>query len=143
MLLRRDMSSPRLGKSLVEKLGIKSGFKLAILNAPAGYRRTLGELPKHVIIVQGTGRRLDFVQVFSTETGELEKKFPRAKASLRENGMLWISWPKSSSGMQKSLSENSVRAIGLKNGLVDVKICSLDANWSALKFVRRIKERRG
>jgi hypothetical protein len=128
-------------KSLVQRLGIKPGFNLAILHAPDHYDKTLGELPKNVTITRELTGQLDFVQVFARSIKALEEVFPRIRKPLKQNGMVWISWPKSSSGVKSSLNENAVREIGLKNGLVDVKVCAIDNVWSGMKFVRRIKDR--
>jgi hypothetical protein len=64
------------------------------------------------------------------------------KSSLAQNGLLWISWPKRSSGVATDLSENIIREIGLSNGLVDIKVCAVDETWSGLKFVYRVKDRK-
>jgi hypothetical protein len=56
-------------------------------------------------------------------------------------GMLWVSWPKKSSGVPTDLDENKVRDIGLAAGLVDVKVCAVTEVWSGLKFVRRLNDR--
>jgi hypothetical protein len=63
------------------------------------------------------------------------------KQALATNGMLWVSWPKGSSGVETDLNENVVREVGLKNGLVDLKVCAVDETWSGLKFVYRRKDR--
>ena len=84
---------------------------------------------------------MDFVQLFATERASLEREFPGLKARLKPDGMIWVSWPKASSRRQTDLSDRVVREVGLKNGLVDVKVCAIDDSWSALKFVRRLKDR--
>lgn len=129
-------------KSLVKKLGIKEGFKVAILNSPANYNHALGKLPENVAMVKNLNGRLDFIQFFTKESKELRSKFPNLKRALSENGMLWISWPKGSSKTKTDLNENIVREIGLGNGLVDVKIAAIDEIWSGLKFVYRLKDRK-
>jgi len=127
-------------RSLVDKLGIKDGAKIVILNAPRGYKRTLGTLPQ----VSRTSRvagRLDFVQFFTKERQELERRFAALARALAPAGMLWISWPKGASGVATDLSEDVIRVIGLAHGLVDVKVAAVDDVWSGLKFVRRLKDR--
>jgi len=128
-------------KSLVEKLGIKEGFAIAILGTPSNYAATLGQLPSGVKQVKKLNGPLDFIQFFSSRRSHLEEQFPKLKASLSPSGMLWISWPKGSSGGPTDLTENVVRDIGLANGLVDVKVCAVDETWSGLKFVYRLKDR--
>jgi hypothetical protein len=129
------------GKPLVRKLGIKAGATIAILNAPQGYERMLGELPKQVNRARGAIGRLDFVQFFTSKKRELERRFPKLERALAPAGMLWVSWPKTSSGVPTDLTEDVIRAIGLAHGLVDVKVAAMDEVWSGLKFVRRLKDR--
>jgi len=130
--------SPR---SLVDKLGIKPGTAMAIRNPPRGYERTLGKLPPQVIREASATGPLDFIQFFTKEKRELERKFAALARALAPAGMLWISWPKQSSGVATDLSEDVIRAIGLAHGLVDVKVAAVDDVWSGLKFVRRLKDR--
>jgi hypothetical protein len=128
-------------KSLVEKLGMKGGFKILILNPPQAYKNTLGKLPDKVITVRSLKGPLNFIQLFAKKKAELEPKFPSVIKELAPNGMLWISWPKGSSRVPTDLNENIVREIGLRNGMVDVKVCAVDEIWSGLKFVFRLKDR--
>lgn len=129
-------------KSLVEKLGIKSGYKIIIINTPGNYYKELGKLPKDVIEVKNLSNNIDFIHFFTKTKKELENTFPKLKKSIAQNGMIWISWLKTSSIIQTDLNENKVREIGLKNGLVDVKVCAVNENWSGLKFVYRLKDRK-
>jgi len=129
-------------KSLVEKLGIKDGFAIAILGAPKNYAATLGKLPSAVKQTSKIKGPLDLVQFFCSKRTRLEEEFPTLKGALSQSGMLWVSWPKGSSGVPTDLTENVVRDIGLANGLVDVKVCAVDETWSGLKFVFRLKDGR-
>ena len=124
-------------RPLVDKLGIKPDAKIAILNAPRGYARTLGKLPRRA----SAGAPLDFVQFFTRERRELERRFAALARGLTPAGMLWISWPKQASGVATDLTEDVIRAIGLAHGLVDVKVAAVDEVWSGLKFVRRMRDR--
>ena len=124
------------GTPLVKKLGIKPGFNIAFVNAPSGYANEL-ELPADVTINSRSGKRLDFVK----SEKELKAKFSEYAKRLKASGMLWVSWPKKSSGVTTDVSEGTVRAIGLAAGLVDVKICAVDEVWSGLKFVFRLRDR--
>ena len=135
------MSAGYSRKPLAQKLGIRKGYVLAFLNAPDYYDSILGKLPDKVTLARGPGWQLDFIQLFATERASLEKELPRLKARLKQDGMIWVSWPKSSSRLRTDLSDGVVREVGLKNGLVDVKVCAVDDSWSALKFVRRLKDR--
>jgi hypothetical protein len=128
-------------KPLAEKLGIKSGYRICIVNAPPNYTEVLGKLPDKVVIAKMPDGSYEFIQLFSRERSRLESEFPRLKKNLAKTGCLWISWPKGASGVSTDLNENLVRQIGLKNGLVDVKVCAVDDVWSGLKFVFRLKDR--
>ena len=129
------------GTPLVEKLGIERGSTIAILAAPPGYDRTLGPLPRPVSRKRSLSGPLDFIQFFTSRRAELERRFAQLASALAPAGMLWISWPKQSSGVPTDLTEDVIRAIGLARGLVDVKVCAVDAVWSGLKLVRRLKDR--
>lgn len=129
------------GKPLVEKLGIKPGSRIAIVRAPKGYDRTLGTLPSDVSRASSVRGPLDFVQFFTADKRELERRFGALARALTPAGMLWISWPKKASGVATDLTEDVIRAVGLAHGLVDVKVAAVDDVWSGLKFVRRVKDR--
>ena len=128
------------GTPLVKKLGIKPGFNIAFVNAPSGYANEL-ELPEGVTINSRSVRRLDFAQLFVKSEKELKAKFSECAKRLNPSGMLWVSWPKKSSGVTTDVSEGTLRAVGLAAGLVDVKICAVDEVWSGLKFVIRLQDR--
>ena len=126
---------------LVQKLGIKPGARLLFVGAPAGYARTLGALPPGVVPVKILRGPLDFVQFFTTSRNALETKFAALAKALAPAGMLWVSWPKKAAKVETDVTEEVVRAIALKGGLVDVKVCAVDDVWSGLKLVRRLKDR--
>ena len=128
-------------RSLVEKLGIKSGFRVALIGAPGNYQSTLGKLPDGVKVQTKLTGSVDLIQFFCTEQRVLAAKFPALKSALSPSSTLWVSWPKGSSGVKTDLNENEVRKIGLDHGLVDVKVCAVDETWSGLKFVFRLKDR--
>jgi hypothetical protein len=129
-------------RSLVEKLGIRPGFRIAFLSAPQDYPKILGPLPQNVEIKKQLVGPLDLVHAFCKKGQILGTEFSRWKQSLAPDGILWVSWPKQSSGVSTDLNENIVREIGLKNGLVDIKVCAVDETWSGLKFVYRVKDRK-
>jgi len=129
-------------KSLVEKLGIKEGFKITILGSPQNYGATLGKLPCGISVIKNLKGPFDFIHFFTKSKKELENKFPTLTRELSQNGILWISWPKGSSNIETDLNENIVREIGLRNGLVDVKVSAINEIWSGLKFMYRLKDRR-
>lgn len=128
-------------RSLVDKLGIKAGMRIAILNAPRGYRATLGKLPAGVTVVPAARGVLPFIHLFTPNRDELEAKLPSLLRALTPEGSLWVSWPKKASGVATDITEDVVRAVALPTGLVDVKVAAIDDVWSGLKLVRRLKNR--
>ena len=130
--------SPR---SLAEKLGIKPGTVVTALGPPRAYARLLGPMPADVTFVNRLGKRVRFVHCFVTRRAELSKEFPALARALADDGMVWISWPKKAAKVETDLTEDVVRELGLRAGLVDVKVCAVDEIWSGLKFVRRLADR--
>ena len=130
------------GTPLIRKLGIKPGFRVVFVNAPDRYREQPGDLPEQVQSGRRLGKGADFVHFFTDRRAALERGFPALKQGIGTTGMLWVSWPKRSSGVRTDLDGNLVREIGLRNGLVDVKVCAVDDVWSGLKFVYRVRDRR-
>jgi len=128
-------------KPLVDKLGIRPGARLVLLALPPGYSRTLGLLPRGVIVGKTLRGTFDFIQIFVTKRRDLERRFAALAKALEPDGMLWVSWPKKASGVPTDVTENDVREIALAGGLVDVKVCAVDETWSGLKLVRRLKDR--
>src|SRR5258705_9169692 len=129
------------GTPLIKKLGVKEGFRVAIVDGPATFLKALGELPAGATVVSRLTGPLDLVVLFAETEQRLAKKFPMLADKLNANGMIWIAWPKKSSGVATDLSFGSVQQMGLGCGLVDVKICAIDEIWSGLKFVYRLKDR--
>jgi hypothetical protein len=123
------------GKSVVQKLGIKPGFRIFAAGAPATYGDIVGELPAQVTIVPRLRAAVDMVHVFATEAAALGDKLPAYRDAIEPDGMVWVSWPKKSSGVATDLTDQVVRERGLKLGLVDIKVCAIDDTWSGLKFV--------
>jgi hypothetical protein len=142
------------GTPLPKKLGIKPGMRAAAVNAPTQYTKLLGPIPG-VRIGSRLAADLDFIHAFFRSADDLAGAFPSLKKALAKDGTLWISWPKKGSAEFKrlrsldsargeppsDLDEGGVRRIGLANGLVDVKVCAVDEDWSGLKFVYRVKDR--
>ena len=128
------------GTPLPKKLGIKEGSRVHLANAPAEVRADLSDALAACSILQ-EGSSLDFAMLFTKSRAELTREFSRLAKLLAPAGMLWVSWPKKSSGVATDVDENRVRDIGLRAGLVDVKVCAVTDVWSGLKFVRRVKDR--
>ncbi len=129
-------------RSLLDKLGIKSGHRISILNSPAGYFKVLGDLPKEIKVLKEPRAPLDLIQFFTQERSFYEKTLGELKKTLAPNGMIWVSWPKAASKVPTDMNEHVVRAFALKSGLVDVKVCAVDEVWSGLKLVIPIKDRK-
>ena len=129
-------------RPLVDKLGIKAGMTALIRYAPDGYEKTLGAIPMGVTWRKRLGGQIDFIQAFFTQAAKMEAEFSSLKNSLSSTGMLWVCWPKKTSGVHSDISDMIVRELGLRHGLVDVKVCAIDETWSGLKFVYRVKDRK-
>jgi len=128
------------GTPLPKKLGIKPGLRVCLMDAPAEVRAELRVELAGCEMSDGKPP-LDFAMLFSKSKTSLRKGFKGVSKRLAPAGMLWVSWPKKSSGVATDLDENVVREIGLAAGLVDVKVCAVTEVWSGLKFVRRVKDR--
>jgi Protein of unknown function (DUF3052) len=129
------------GTPLAKKLGIKENSRVALLRVPADVTKELREPLAKCRIQNLNDKNLDFIFLFANSCAELESDLPRAAKSLAPAGMLWISWPKKSSGVVTDLNENTIRDSGLAVGLVDVKVCAVTEVWSGLKFVIPVKDR--
>ena len=127
---------------LPKKLGIKEQSRLAFVNAPEGFADYLGPLPEGAEVGKRLTKPLDVVLLFVTTERALARDFGKLSEKLATNGMIWIAWPKKSSGVATDLSFERVQRIGLDAGLVDVKICAIDETWSGLKFVFRLRDRK-
>lgn len=130
------------GTPLPQKLGIKKDFHVALLDAPSDVRAELKDALSACRLVQDGRGPLDFVMIFVKSASGLKKKFAELSKQLSPAGMLWVGWPKKTSGVATDLNENEVRRIGLEIGLVDVKVCAVNEVWSGLKFVIRLKDRK-
>lgn len=129
------------GTPLVKKLGIKTGFKLCFIQAPSHYLNLLGELPPDVIILENPSELVDFIHVFIKNGIELEHYLPVIKDQIVKNGTIWVSWYKKSAKISTDVNEDIIRDTALALGLVDVKVCAVDEQWSGLKLVWRKENR--
>ncbi len=126
------------GTPLPKKLGIKAGFRVALPDVPPEVKAELRASLEQCTNANGA---LDFILLPAKSQADLRKKFSQWSRRLSPTGMLWVSWPKKTSGVATDLDENRVREIGLAAGLVDVKVCAVSEVWSGLKFVIRVKNR--
>ena len=128
------------GTPLPRKLGIVAGATVLLAGAPRDF--DLDDLPERVTVQRRRSRpRYDVVLAFCPDRAALETGFATWKALLGPSGALWLAWPKKASGVDTDLTDNVVRGLGLAGGLVDVKVCAVDAVWSALKLVYRLSDR--
>ena len=126
------------GTPLPQKLGIKPDHVLLLDGQPDGL--DLGDLPA-ATVVRRLPRRMDVTLTWHTSLASLEKRLPVLFDRTTTAGMVWVCWPKKASKMATDLDENKVRDLGLELGFVDVKVAAIDATWSGLKFVRRLRDR--
>lgn len=136
------MAAGYSGTPLVKKLGLKLGQRAIAVSPPAHYAKLLVGLPAGFTFQTRAAGQFDFIHFFVKSQSELNRHLPALKKKLAYNGMLWISWPKKTSALYRDLGENDVREIGLATGLVDVKVCAIDHDWSGLKFVYRLEDRK-
>jgi hypothetical protein len=129
------------GRSVVQKLGIKPGFRIFVDGAPASYDDVIGPLPADVTMVPRLKAPLDMAHVFATQAAALRRKLPACREAIAPDGMVWVSWPKKSSGVTTDVTENVVRDTALSLGFVDIKVCAIDDTWSGLKLVIPLRQR--
>ncbi len=130
-----------LSKNLIDKLGVKSGTRVIVMRAPAGYIDLLPDLETRANVASRLSGRFDFIQYFATSVEQLEAVMPNLALHLEPGGMLWVSWAKRTSPLHTGLDEGIVRRLGLAAGLVDVKVAAVTDDWSGLKFVYRVVDR--
>ena len=125
------------GKPLVQKLGIKPGFRIFVGGAPGAYSDIVGRLPAGVTITSRLKAPLDMVHLFATNASELASGLRGAREAISPDGVVWVSWPKKASKVLTDVTEGVVRAEALKRDLVDVKVAAVNEIWSGLKLVIR------
>ena len=131
------------GTPLAQKLGIKPDGTIAVINAPGNYRKLLGRVGGTVEFSDTATNDAAFIHLFVTTRAELEKRLRQFRQKLADSGVLWISWPKKSAGVQTDVTEDVIRAVALPLHFVDVKVCAVDETWSGLKLVIRREHRKG
>src|SRR6267142_1211608 len=127
------------GTPLAKKLGIKGGTRLALHEIPPDVKSELrGAISTSLLVKEAP---FDLVVLFVKNVAQLKRLFPRFAARLNPAGILWVAWPKKTSGVKTDIDWNTVHFFGLEKGLVDVKVCAVSEIWSGLKFVIRLKDR--
>ena len=103
------------------------------LRAFAGFARR--EIRDDLASLGGVQGPFDLVHLFARDRAGLAAALTPLREILAPAGMIWVSWPKKASGVPTTLTEDVIRALALARGLVDVKVCAVDATWSGLKLV--------
>ena len=129
------------GTPLAQKLSIKAGQKVVTIGAPAGYRKLLSPLPVEVSFTRETKTGATFIHLFVSDRKTLERELKRLRKLIADNGILWVSWPKKSSGVKTDITEDVIREVCLPLGFVDIKVCAVDETWSGLKLMIRRENR--
>jgi hypothetical protein len=129
------------GTPLPQKLGIKEGHRVAVVGAPHGF--ALGALPAGTHLQRNLAGKaaLDVLVVFVTRRADLIARIATCRSRMQPAAGLWIAWPKRASGVPTDLTEDTLREVGLPQGLVDTKVCAIDDTWSGLRFVIRKENR--
>jgi hypothetical protein len=143
MSARANASTNVSGTSLVRKLGVRPGSRVALVNAPDRFEELLGELPDGATVSRRLLGSRDVIVAFFVRRSELERRMPALLRALDYRGGLWLAWPKRAVGVETDLGEGVVRGLGLAAGLVDNKVCAIDQTWSGLRFVYRLADRPG
>lgn len=129
------------GTPLARKLGLKPGFRVYACGAPTNYQELLGPLPEDIEFVARPGKTTALVHLFTRSRAELAKALLSYLKVLGPEAVIWVSWPKKAAKMRTDITEDTIRAVALPMGLVDVKVCAVDATWSGLKLVLRKESR--
>jgi hypothetical protein len=130
------------GTPLAQKLGITQEMAVVLVRAPANYRKLLGPIASSVEFSDQIKNASDFVHIFTRSRDELEKRLAILREKVADTGIVWVSWPKKSSGVATDVTEDVVRAVALPLGFVDVKVCAIDETWSGLKLMVRRTDRK-
>lgn len=130
------------GTPLAKKLGIKESATIKLINIPEYYFNLFSDFPKEVKIATKKKSNIDFIHYFSKDKLNLNKDIKALKKQLAPDGMIWISWYKKSAKIPTDITEDIIRDLALKNGLVDIKVCAIDELWSGLKLVIPVKDRK-
>jgi hypothetical protein len=130
------------GTPLVKKLGLRSGDRCYVHHAPAGFLSMIQPLPEDITFLNSPERPLDWIHVFVDRFDDLKTLVSKLRPLMTESGMVWVSWPKKSSGVDTDINEDRIREVAFALDLVDVKVCSVNDVWSALKLVIRLTLRK-
>jgi hypothetical protein len=140
MLTGKKLATVYKPKTIPEVFGLKPDHRVRIVNPPPDYDKIMdGYVFQHPVKTDKS--RIDVAHVFVNHQAELESWLPRLRQQLVDNGMIWVSWPKMSSGTKTDVNETSIRRFAADIDLVDVKVCAVSDYWSGLKLVIPIARR--
>jgi len=125
------------GTPLAKKLGIKDRSTVFVCGAPADYRTILEPLPAAVQFTSKPDTSTDIAHVFATRRADVSRMLTDLRKKLRADAAVWVSWPKKAAKVATDITEDTVRAVALPLGFVDVKVCAVTDVWSGLKLVVR------
>jgi hypothetical protein len=130
------------GTPLHRKLGIKPGHRVLVVGVPPGWDLIVLDPERSATVQTRAGRPpYDVVVAFCPDRAALERVLSRQLARVSQQGRFWVCWPKRASGVATDLDDNVVRHSGLAAGVVDVKVCAVDATWSGICFMTRLVDR--
>lgn len=136
------MAAGYSGTPLKQKLGLKDGFNVVVVNEPAGFRDLLDTGPDEVTFKASLRGDVDMVVAFVTQQSELRMRREQLAKAIFPDGAVWVAWPKKASKVPTDITEDTVREVFLPHGLVDNKVCAIDETWSGLRVVWRKEKRK-
>src|SRR5436305_8841195 len=140
--MARASGSGYSGTALEKKLGIRENSRIRLINAPENYFDLFTVWPDNIEISDDPRLKKNLIHFFTNEFSKYHALLPLLKNEIEQNGMIWVSWPKKTSKISSDVSEDLVRNYALQTGLVDIKVCAVNEQWSALKLVIPLKHRK-
>ena len=135
------MTTGYSGTPLAKKLGIVEGATVAVIDEPGTFRKLLAHLPAAVRFRETLRGKPDAAILFVTSRAAFRRRLTSASRAIYPGGFIWVVWPKRASGVPTNMTEDVVREVALPAGLVDNKVCAIDATWSGLRIVWRVEHR--
>ena len=133
------MSAGYSGKPLAAKLGIAESERWLLVDAPKSFEQLLSPVPEGAALLHTSRAPVDCAILFVKERAVLERSLGRVQDKVGIRGAVWVAWPKKASGVATDVTEDAVRELALPTGWVDTKVCAIDATWSGLKLMRRVR----
>ncbi len=136
-MIRKAATAGYSGTPLARKLGIKPGSLVLTVDAPQNYPALLDPLPEGVRFATRLTPSTDIVHLFTASRARLQELLGEYRTALKPDSMVWVSWPKQASKVPTDITDDTIRAVALPLGFVDIKVCAINAVWSGLKLVIR------